>query len=175
MCSNVHFFCFSIRPVPGGPWSNIWGKVCFTIIRSIIRMMSSCATSWSKDDGRYFSTQGKSPEDAPSLTIVTSIVDIPRCHKLTTKIWSNNCNGHTHSDETAARLADTVRKPAEVCNAQLQSASCVGGSVLIDLNWQTPGIPNCWESWRLGWTLVGEPNAKVATKLPIWSGAVHNE
>ena len=66
-------------PVPGGPCSSMCGKVCFFIIRSIIRMMSSCATSWSSDEGRYFSTHGSSAgaAEASSATMTTSMVDIP--------------------------------------------------------------------------------------------------
>mmetsp|Transcript_65597 Transcript_65597/g.137119 ORF Transcript_65597/g.137119 Transcript_65597/m.137119 type:complete len:237 (+) Transcript_65597:541-1251(+) len=50
-----------VFPVPGGPWSSMCGNCFLFIIRSTIRTMSSCATSSLKEEGRYFSTQGRVP------------------------------------------------------------------------------------------------------------------
>merc|ERR1719362_2721944 len=47
-----------VLPVPGGPWSSMCGNCRLIIMRSMVLMMSSCATNSCNDEGLYFSTQG---------------------------------------------------------------------------------------------------------------------
>jgi len=48
-----------VLPVPGGPWNNKWGILLLSISLFRTVTISSCETNSSRQDGLYFSTQGR--------------------------------------------------------------------------------------------------------------------